>query len=186
MIFNKHSDLEGQHAFLSASKYHWIDYDDDKLVNSYRTAMAAALGTRLHALAKEHIELGIKMSSSKKTLNMYINDAIGFRMRPEQVLFYSYNAFATTDAISFRKNVLRIHDLKTGVGRVSMKQLLIYAGLFCLEYEVKPAEIETILRIYQNDEIVEYQPDYDEVAHYMSRIVAADAKIQAIRAEENL
>ena len=29
MDFNRHLDLEGQHAFLGASKYHWINYTDD-------------------------------------------------------------------------------------------------------------------------------------------------------------
>ena len=31
MIWNKHLDLEGSHAFSSASKYHWISYDDEKI-----------------------------------------------------------------------------------------------------------------------------------------------------------
>ena len=35
MIFNKHSALEGQHAFLGASKYHWINYDESKVAESY-------------------------------------------------------------------------------------------------------------------------------------------------------
>ena len=36
MNWNRHSDLEGSHAFLSASKYHWINYDADKLADSYK------------------------------------------------------------------------------------------------------------------------------------------------------
>ena len=40
MNFNKHSDLEGCHAFLSASKYHWINYDDEKLVTAYENFLA--------------------------------------------------------------------------------------------------------------------------------------------------
>ena len=35
MNFNKHSKLEGQHAFLGASKYHWINYDEEKIAESY-------------------------------------------------------------------------------------------------------------------------------------------------------
>ena len=31
MNFNNHSNLEGQHAFLGASKYHWINYGEDKV-----------------------------------------------------------------------------------------------------------------------------------------------------------
>ena len=30
VIFNDHSRLAGQHAFLGASKYHWINYDEKK------------------------------------------------------------------------------------------------------------------------------------------------------------
>ena len=29
--FNNHYNLEGQHAFLSASNYHWINYDEEKI-----------------------------------------------------------------------------------------------------------------------------------------------------------
>ena len=93
MKFNQHYNLEGCHAFLGASKYHWINYDEQKLDESFRKFRAAQLGTRLHELAKEHIELGIKMPKSKKTLNMYINDAIGYKMTPEQVLYFSDNCF---------------------------------------------------------------------------------------------
>ena len=89
MNFNKHSYLEGQHAFLSASKYHWIGYDEEKLDAAYRKHQAAAIGTRKHNLAKELIELGIKLPKSKKTLNMYVNDAIGYGMTPEVALKYS-------------------------------------------------------------------------------------------------
>jgi hypothetical protein len=35
VIFNKHSNLAGQHAFLSASKYHWVNYTDQKLDASF-------------------------------------------------------------------------------------------------------------------------------------------------------
>ena len=30
MDFNQHKELEGLHAFLGASKYHWINYSEDK------------------------------------------------------------------------------------------------------------------------------------------------------------
>lgn len=110
MQFNDHYKLAGKHAFMSASKYHWINYSADKMAETFRTAQAAALGTRLHNTAAELIELGIKLPRSRKTLNMYVNDAIGFRMQPEQVLYYSDNCFGTADAISFdhRKKFLRI------------------------------------------------------------------------------
>ena len=77
MIFNKHTNLIGSHAFLSASKYHWIRYDDEKLVNTYKNFIAVQKGTELHDFAAQCIRLGQKLPKSKKTLNMYVNDAIG-------------------------------------------------------------------------------------------------------------
>lgn len=185
MIFNKHSNLSGQHAFLSASKYHWVNYDDDKLIAVFRALMAAEKGTRLHALAHEHIELGIKMPRTKKTLDAFINDAIGFKMQSEQILYYSDMVFGTADAISFKDNFLRIHDLKTGTGPTSMTQLLIYAALFCLEYHYKPADIQCELRIYQNDEVIVYEPAVDEIVPIMDKIVRYSKMLQQIKEEEN-
>ena len=130
MIFNKHSALEGQHAFLGASKYHWINYDESKVAESYSKFLATQKGTELHDFAARCITLGQKLPKSQKTLNMYVNDAIGFKMVPEQPLFYSENCFGTTDAIAFRNRMLRIHDLKTGVIPAHMEQLEIYAALF--------------------------------------------------------
>lgn len=183
MIFNSHSDLTGQHAFLSASKYHWINYDEDKLDRVYRTSLAAQRGNELHAFAHNAIRLGIKLPRTTKTLNTYVNDAIGFRMVPEQILFYSVNAFGTADAISFRKDVLRIHDLKTGVIPASIHQVEVYAALFCLEYGFKPATIEIELRLYQNDEVQVFTPDVDDLTHIMDKIIMFDGRINSIRAE---
>lgn len=50
MNFNNHSNLEGQHAFLGASKYHWINYGEDKVAEAYRNFLATQKGTVLHAL----------------------------------------------------------------------------------------------------------------------------------------
>lgn len=183
MNFNKHLELAGKHAFLSASKYHWTNYTDEKLDATYRTAMAAMKGTELHNFAEQAIRLGIKLPRSQKTMNMYVNDAIGFRMEPEQILYYSDNAFGTADAMSFRKNLLRIHDLKTGVGPTSMRQLEIYVAFFCLEYRFKPTEFETELRIYQNDEVIVHVPEVDDIAHIMDKIITFDKKIDLIKME---
>ena len=114
MNFIKHSNLEGQHAFLGASKYHWIRYDDEKLLDTYDRFLATLRGTELHDFAAICIKLNQKLPKSQKTLNMYVNDAIGYKMTPEQILYYSDNCFGTADAICFRDNFLRIHDLKTG------------------------------------------------------------------------
>lgn len=185
MNFNKHSYLEGQHAFLSASKYHWINYDIEKLESAYQKQQAAALGTKKHALAKELIELGIKLPKSRKTLNSYVNDAIGYGMTPEQVLFYSVNAFGTADAISFDedKKFLRIHDLKTGESPTSFHQLEIYEAFFCLEYHYQPNEFDAELRIYQNDEIQAAVPDPDDIFDIMDRIITFDKRIEALKME---
>lgn len=183
MNFNSHSELAGRHAFLSASKYHWVNYDEEKLDATYRTALAAQKGTELHEFAFNAIRLGIKLPKSRKTLNLYVNDALGYRMTPEQVLFYSANSFGTADAISFRNGLLRIHDLKTGVSPTSMTQLEIYCGLFCLEYFIKPAEIDMELRIYQNDDVEVHTPELDKIVHIMDRIVTYDKLIERIKAE---
>lgn len=183
MIFNKHSELVGRHAFLSASKYHWINYSDEKLDRAFIASMAAQKGTELHAFAHEAIRLGVRLPKTQKTLHMYVNDAIGFRMQCEQIFCYSENAFGTADTASFRKNKLRIHDLKTGAIPCSEKQLFIYTALFCLEYGFKPFDIEVELRIYQNDEIREFIPDPDEIAHIMDRIKTFDRRITQLRLE---
>lgn len=182
MIFNKHFELAGRHAFLSASKYHWINYDEDKLDRTYLKALAAQRGTELHELAHAAIRLGVKIQTPK-TLKLYVNDAIGYRMASEQMLYYSDNAFGTADSIGFRRNKLRIHDLKTGETETSENQLKVYAALFCLEYAFKPHEIETELRIYQNDEVRIYDADPDEIVHIMDRIVTFDKRIRQIQKE---
>lgn len=184
MKFNRHTELEGFHAFLGASKYHWINYDDEKLAATYRKYQATLQGTVLHEFAAQCIKLGQKLPKTKKTLNMYVNDAIGFKMTPEQVLFYSENCFGTTDAISFRNNFLRIHDLKTGVTPAHMEQLMIYAALFCLEYRIKPSEIDIELRIYQSDEIIVFNPTAEDIVPIMDRIVTSDKIIAKIKQEE--
>lgn len=183
MIFNSHSRLEGQHAFLSPSKYHWINYDAEKLDAVYHNYRAAQRGVELHAFAHEAIRLGIRLPRNQQTLNMYVNDAIGFRMVQEQILVYSENCYGTADTISFNGKLLRIHDLKTGVIPGSIHQLEVYAALFCLEYGRKPGEIEMELRIYQDDEIDVYIPDVDTIAHIMSTIITFDRRIDILKAE---
>lgn len=183
MNFNRHSDLEGQHAFLGASKYHWINYDEEKLDITYRRWLATAKGVALHDFACQSITLGIKLPNSPKTLNMYVNDAIGFRMTPEQLLYYSENCFGTADTISFRKNVLRIHDYKSGETIASMHQLEVYAALFCLEYKIKPIDIEIFLRLYQADEKIEARPYPEDILAIMDKIIVFDKRIEKLKLE---
>ena len=186
MNFNRHSSLEGQHAFLGASKYHWINYDESKVAEAYAKFLATIKGTELHEFAAQCIRLGQKLPRSPKTLNMYVNDAIGFRMTPEQVLFYSENCFGTADAIAFRNDILRIHDLKTGAIPAHMEQLLIYAALFCLEYKVKPGEIGVELRIYQNDDIITAEPTAADITPIISKIITFDKVLNKMKEQEEI
>lgn len=184
MNWNSHFNLKGQHAFLGASQYRWINYSNEKLIDMYKGIKARQMGTELHDFAAQCISLGQKLPKSKKTLNQYVNDAIGYKMTPEQILFYSDNCFGTADAISFKNGLLRIHDLKTGVIPAHMEQLLIYTALFCLEYRTKPSDIEVELRIYQNDEVFIHNPEVDEIVPIMDKIISFDKLLNKIKAEE--
>lgn len=184
MNFIKHSNLEGLHAPFGASKSSWLRYDDNKAISYFQNMKAKEIGTRLHAWAKETIDLGIKQPKSKKTIYSYINDAIGFKMSTEVVLYYSDFFFGTADAICFRNNKLRIHDLKTGVLPVHIEQLEIYAALFCLEYKIRPSDIEIELRIYQNDEILYHNPEPEDILEIMDKIVHLNKVLEHIYREE--
>jgi hypothetical protein len=183
MRFNKHLNLQGEHAFLSPSQYHWVNYTPNRLAERWTTAQAAAYGIAQHLYAQGEIKAR-RLSDHVGTLGMYINDAIQYRMVPEQVLFYSENCFGTADAISFRYKTLRIFDLKTGVIAGSVHQLEIYAALFCLEYEIDPFKISIELRIYQDNEVVIYDADPDDIAFIMDKIQDFDKQINQLRLEE--
>ena len=177
MNFNSHSELEGLHAFLSGSNYHWINYDEEKLYSAYSNYLAAQRGTEIHEFAKACIDMGQRLEDVPKTLNMYVNDAIGYRMTPEQPLYYSPYCFGTADAISFKHNQLRIHDLKTGKIPAHMEQLKIYTAIFCLEYDVDINDIQVELRIYQNDEVRVHNPEITEIVPIMDKIITSNRLI---------
>ena len=206
MIFNKHLEYEGKHAVLSASKHSWLNYDDAKLIQSYINSFSAPIGTLVHAYAKDRISYCLPMEDCKSEKNAlllylltnqipiqvidldrlfynllpYVNDAIGFKMTPELVLYYSPIAFGTADAISYSRNTLRIHDLKTGTAVASMEQLLVYAAWFYLEYkkEVNFQKSRTELRIYQNQEVLCHTPTKDDISAIMERIIHGDMVIE--------
>ncbi len=195
MIFEPHLNLRGKHATLSPSQPFWLGYSEDDLYKKYVSSYAQAMGTSLHELAETLIANNLKLKKSDKltvlshllndgiprnVIDMdriysnfmtYVNDAVGFKLTPEQILYYSDYCFGTADAISFRNNFLRIHDYKSGTTKAKMEQLLVYAALFCLEYKVKPGEIETELRIYQNDEVIFHNPTADEILPVMDAII---------------
>lgn len=186
MRFKRHSHLAGEHSFLSPSYYHWVNYDNERLFTRFKAVRASIYGVQQHAYAAEAIELREIQMDDASTLGMFINDCIRFRMVPEQVLYYSNNCFGTADAIAFRRNILRISDLKTGESRTSEHQLEIYAALFCLEYGIDPFDIKAIeLRIYQHDECREYIGDPNSIAYIMDKIIDFDEQLDQHRREED-
>ena len=163
---------DGDHAFLGASNHAWYNYDDEKLVRIYVNKLAASRGTAIHALACSLIKLKVKLPENGSTLSLYVNDAIRLGLRPEEKLFYSKFAYGTSDAIDFKDGILRVSDLKTGKTKVSFLQLKIYAALFFLCYpEISLKNVRKIeLRIYQNNEILEENPEIDEILPVMDKI----------------
>jgi hypothetical protein len=183
MQWPEHKILENSHALLGASKYHWIRYSEDELEKYLTNYYAAQRGTELHKFAADCIRLGQRLPKSKKTLNNYVNDAIGFRMKPEVVLYFSENCFGTADAISFANDQLRIHDLKTGVTPAKMDQLYIYAAMFCHEYRQKPGNIKIETRIYQSDQIIFDNPPPEVIVPIMDKIVRFDERARTFKEE---
>jgi hypothetical protein len=181
MNFNRHSELDGLHAYLSPSNYHWLNYTPEKLESVYYNQKQKEEGTMLHAYASMAIQKRLKQASQKKALNMFINDSIGYKMSSEVVLYYSHNAFGTADAISFKDNLLRIFDLKTGVTKPSFKQLDIYAALFCLEYGVNPETIEVEQRLYQGNGFEVQTPDPLWIRDIMNIIIEFDTHLENIK-----
>lgn len=204
MIWHDHSKLAGTHAFLSASQSSWLNKNAEELIDAKKNSFSQQIGTLLHAYAADCIkykeklrksdERGVKFDLMRKgipeyaidmhriypTFMSYVNDAVGYGLNPEMVLYYSNECYGTADAIDMDGKLLRIHDLKTGVKPAKMDQLMIYAGLFFLEYGVNPGAIQTELRIYQMDEVLVYEPDVDELREVMDDIVEKDRIIKAM------
>ena len=210
MIWYDHSKdtPAGSHALLSPSGYSWINYDKERLFTYLSASYAKSIGTLIHELAAKLIKHQIKVSKNDarkmillylvdnniprsvieidryvENFTAYVNDAIGFGMRPEQVLRYSENAFGTADAILFneKKNFLRIHDYKSGVTQPSLHQLEVYAALFCLEYRIKPKDISTELRIYWSSEIITGLPKAEDIVPIMDKIVSFDNYLKSLK-----
>lgn len=186
MRFRKHSRLEGQHAFLSPSSYHWINYDEEKLAFRYRALRAALEGMEQHRFAAVAIEEKSVQDDESNTVGLYINQSIQFYLVPEVVLYYSPNAFGTADAIAWRHKRLRISDLKTGVTRVSFHQLEVYAALFFLEYKISPFSARAIeLRMYKDNGCDLYEAFPEDIQAIMDKIVRFDIIIDELRKEES-
>lgn len=205
MNWNRHSNLEGSHAFLSASKYSWLNKTDQEIVEAYENSFAQSIGTLLHSYAADCIrfreklrrtdaksvkfdlmrrgipEFAIDIQAVFPNLMNYVNDAVGYQMDPEILLYYSDLCFGTADCIQLTGDTLRIHDLKTGSTVAKMDQLLIYAGLFYLEYSYKPERFRTELRIYQNGDVIVHEPEKQELREVMNAIVTKDRVLQKLK-----
>lgn len=118
-----------------------------------------------------------------ETTICYINDGIRFGMTTEQGLKYSEFVYGHADTISFKNNILRIHDLKTGANPAHMEQLKVYAALFCLEYVIKPSTIKIELTLYQWDDIVQEEPKLEEIVEIMDRIITSTKIAQDVEKE---
>jgi len=168
------SQREQQHAFLGGSNYHWLNYSEEKLVAVYRNHLAAQRGTELHALAHECIRLKVNLLDDGSTLSMYVADAITYNMDSEVMLRYSDHCFGTADTLTFDGSSLRIHDLKTGTTKCSILQLHIYAALWCLSTFYNPWDINFVLRIYQNNNVLQDCPDPQAILNVMDKIQRFD------------
>lgn len=199
MSSKEHLELKGTHALLSPSSYGWVNYStEEQLISRLKSSYAQTIGTLTHELAAKLILDRIRLSkTSKQVLQLYlaehkipemvvdfddlysnlvnyVNDSISMRMLPEQVFYYSDFCYGTVDAYSFKKNHLRIHDLKTGKLQAKMDQLEIYAALFCLQNKIKPDAIDIDLRIYQFSEVNVFVPAPQDISAIMDNIIEKD------------
>ena len=189
-------ETNNAHALFAPSQPSWLRYEnEDQIISRLKSYYAQAIGTLVHEKAKSCIERRKKLNKNSSILlelyllenkipeaiidiqdlypnfMLYVNDCISMKMLPEQKLAYSEYCFGTADAVSFKKNLLRINDLKTGKLQAKMDQLKSYAGLFCLQNDIKPSAIKTELRIYQFGEANLYSPSAEELQDVMDRIV---------------
>lgn len=197
MKWNVHKEFEGKHAFMGASNYHWLNYDENAFENRYYSQYSQAIGTALHQLAHDCIVSRIKLNKHDihliemamfkafiprdsydpylllANLMPYVNDAIGFHMSSEILLFVNPFCFGTTDAINYNEfeKSLRVHDLKTGVTPAKIEQCYIYMAMFCIEYKVDPRKLKFLeARIYQNCECLIANPTPDMILDIMNLI----------------
>lgn len=114
----------------------------------------------------------------------YCNDAIKLGMSAEfKIKPFSDSLYfgGTADALKFEDGKLIIFDLKTGSNNVSMEQLLIYAAFFCLEYGIRPGDIQTTLKIYQENKKQTMNPSTPQLVKLMDLTVTINDYISEWR-----
>ena len=137
------TNLEGQHAFLGASKFHWINYSEDKVADAYRNFLATQKGTMLHAFAAQCITLGQKLPKSQKTLNIefpFSNESLKdpllemgeIKNETEQVVVYNGDAeigvTITIHAIGEASNITIYNTGTREVMRIDTDKLEKFTG----------------------------------------------------------
>lgn len=227
MLWHDHSkDMpEGSHTFISPSKYYTLNYTRDQLFRAYCAQYASTVGDILHAYARDRIKFKNKVTRYDRkevefellrkgipanvfdmnvifeNFKNYVNDAIGYQLRPEQPLKYSEYCAGTADAILYEEvknnkdysGILRIHDYKSGLTPASMKQLEGYAALFFLEYGVKPGLTKTTLCIYQSvvdddgtvfADIRTEEPEPELIAQRMDQYITLNRWYKSFRGDD--
>lgn len=218
MNYNTHLELRGKHAAFSASQSGWTEKSPDEILEWHIKSYAQTVGTAVHDICRKHIKRRFRLTKSAKnevilslvedyniplyvidgmanfdilyaTAMLYVNDAVSFRMVPEQPVQYSDLFFGTADCITaldyiFEKKELRIHDLKTGTQPAKMRQLEVYAAETCLEYGLRPEDLNVELRIYQSNEILFHKPTPEELYFRIDQIKDYDRIINEIRLKE--
>lgn len=124
MQWNKHSDLEGKHAFLSASKHYWLNYDEDRLITSFQNENRKELGTTLHAFAASNIKHSIKMpKSNRDVIKMIKNYMFGLKLSDEFIQTLDYLPGYVIDT-------LRAY-INDGIGFNMTPELVLYYSKYC-------------------------------------------------------
>lgn len=85
----------------------------------------------------------------------------------------------------FEKTCLEFMTISRVRFRPILSSLKYTPALFCLEYRVKPTDIETELRIYQSDDILCHNPTADDISAIMNKIIVSDKIIKKIKERES-
>ena len=183
MSWGRYSKLKGQHALLSPSNYHWINYDKEKLLKVLYNQKMKERGTKLHEFASEAINLK-RYQAGNDNVSQFVNDCIDMKMHSEEVVYATEYAFGTADAINEVNDVIYIFDLKTGEHKAKFTQLYLYAAFYCIMNDINPISKKYVFRIYQYEEYEQLEGDPLEVKRLMELTIEDSDVVKAIE-EEN-